>query len=73
MEPTFSLSQNLFREHIKTISKYKKCFICGNIHPEPGNCYTILEIGYLMTKDEEGAAKKLASIPIGRQISSAIT
>ena len=68
-----SLSHNLFWGRIKNLLKDKKCFICGNRHPDPGNCFPILQYEYIMAKDEGvGGGKKLAIIPNGRQISRAI-
>ena len=65
--PSFYLLHKLFQERIKMLSEENKCFTCGNSHPEPGNCRPILESGYLMIKDNEGAKNMLAIIESGRK------
>ena len=67
MELTFSFPHKLLQDNTKTLWKYKKCIVCGNRLPNPGNFRPILEAGYLITKYAEGEAKKVVSIPNGQQ------
>ena len=49
---TFPLIHNIFWDIIKMLLEDKKFFIFVNINPDPVNCHSILESGYLMIKDE---------------------
>ena len=72
-EPSISFSHKRFRELIKMLLEKNKLFVCKNIHPDPENFRPILYSGYLVTKDADRAAKKMAIIRPGRQKTKSIS
>ena len=72
-EPSFSFCHKRFKELIKMISEEKRLFFCSNIHTDPENFRPILDSGYLVTKDADGSAKKLAIIRTGCQKTNSIS
>ena len=62
---SFFLSRKLFREHINMITEEKQLFFCGKINPDTGKFLPILEAGYFMVKDSDGAAKNRDIIRLG--------
>ena len=61
-ETYFYLSQNLFRESIKTFSKENKYFVFRNRHTDLENFHPSLEAGYIMIRDTEGLENNLTII-----------